>query len=316
MRRRAFLGAASAAMARRGAFAQATGPARIGWLTIARHPHIASFRLGMGDAGRTEGTDFVIVERYADGASERLPDLARDLDGAADIVVVSGQAAAIAAHRFVGRPVVVVSSDFLSLGIIASYARPGGNITGFDLAFERVAAKWPELLAEVVPATRRLAVFVVGPIEPPSSQFVAAAATAASLGIAAFAIDASDLAFARHFDDALARGASAVIVISNPTFGSARAGLLAAAAARRMPVVYENRDFPHEGGLMSYGPDLGSIFRRAALTVDRILRGAAPASIPVELPRQFELVINLRTARALGLNVPAALLARADEVIE
>jgi len=301
--------------------AQAPAPARIGWLTISPHPHIAAFRLGMRDAGRTEGRDFVIVERYGDGgSSQRLDAFARELEAGADIVIASGGAGVLAARRVIAHvPVVAISSDLHGLGVVASYAQPGGNITGFDLAFDQVAAKWPELLVEVCPATRRIAVFVSDEpttATPSARQFAAAAATAQRLGVAAFAVVAVDLAFARHIAAAAARGADGAVVTSNPAFSAARAGFIAAAGERRLPAVYENRIFPEDGGLMSYGPNLGDIFRRAALTADRILRGAAPASIPVELPTQFELVINRRAAHALDLAIPPAILARADAVIE
>ncbi len=245
-----------------------------------------------------------------------MPSLAHALaSDALDVVVTSGSAAGQAAYSAIKiTPIVFVTSDPIGLGLVHSLARPGGNMTGFDLAFSEVASKWPELMVELLPSARRFAVIVANEASS-RSQFEAVAASAAHLGRDAFMVMGEDLDFERHFA-AIAERAEAAMVTSTPTLEPGFATLIAAANARRVPTLYQNRTWTAAGGLLSYGPDLAVIFERAGRVVGRILRGEPPDNIPVERPTRFQLAINLKTAQAIGLAIASTLLARADEVIE
>jgi ABC-type uncharacterized transport system substrate-binding protein len=319
VRRRAFILLAAGCWAAPifASFAQERTVKRIGWLTTAPHPFLQSFRRGLTVAGYVEGQDIQIVYSYAEGKAERLPALARALaDHTVDIVVASGGAAAQAAHREIkATPVVFVTSDPVALGLVQSLAHPGGNMTGFDLAFNEVASKWVEFMVELLPSARRFAVIAASD-QSSRSQFDSIAASATRLGREAFMVIGDDLDFERHLDEIAKRGADAAMVTSTPTLDPGLATLIASANARRLPTLYQNRDWTWAGGLISYGPDLAVVFQRVALAVDRILRGQDPASIPVERPTRFQLVINTKTAKALGIAIPPSLLAQADEVIE
>jgi len=319
MRRRDLIPLLVAAWSVRGVASAAQEHAlkRIGWLSAAPHPFLKAFQRGLSVAGYVEGKDVQFVYSYADGKVERLPALAEELaNSAVDIVVTSGSAAGQAARRAIKTtPVVFVTSDPVGLGLVRSLAHPGTNMTGFDLAFNEVASKWVEFMVALLPSAKRFAV-IASSEQGSQDQVAAIKTTAARLGREVLVVIADDLDFEHHLDEIAKWGADGAMVTSTPTLDPGLTKLIAAANLRRLPTLYQNRDWPRAGGLVSYGPDLAVVFQRAALVVDRILRGEKPANIPVERPTKFQLVINLKTAQALGITVPQSLLAQADEVIE
>jgi putative ABC transport system substrate-binding protein len=318
MNRRAFVGALAAGVASssRRAHAQADRQVRVGWLSPGRHPFIEVFRQGMRALGYVEGRNLVIEERYAEGNNERLPALARELIGTnVHVVVASGGAATrAAAHAAPALPVVGFAGDLLAAGLVRSLAHPGGNVTGFNTLGPDLAVKWLELFKPAVPKLTRVAVLFDA---APGRQRQQAEATALRLGLQLVTLQARD---GDEIDRAFARAArehcGGIVVSASPVFAGLKQQIVALAEKHRIPAMYEHRDFVEAGGLMSYGPDLRDVFRRAATYVDRIVKGARPADLPVEEPTKFELVINLKTAKALGLTIPPSLLARADQVIE
>ena len=296
--------------------AQQRRPKRIAWISEAPHPFVVPFRGGLADAGLVEQRDFVISTHY-DGSPQRLAEMALSFDaGAADIVVASGGAAVDAARQQITSvPLFIVTNNTVGLGLVFSLARPGKNVSGFDLATDEFAPKWLEQMAELLPNSRRVAV-LMGEERETRSQFEAISAAAPSLKREVFPVVATDGDFNRVFADVVAGGASGAIACSYPPFAVQRQALITAAAGARVPVCYPNRIFTMDGGLISYGPDFSVVFRRVGILVARIVRGEPPEMIPVERPAQLELVVNLRSARAIGHVVPELLLGRADEVIE
>jgi putative ABC transport system substrate-binding protein len=265
------------------------------------------------ELGWIEGENLVIELTYADGHPERLPGLAAVLARVPyDLIVVSGsdavEAAREAIHSF---PIVGISS---AVGMGGSLARSEGNLTGIALLFDEVASKWLELLVEAVPRAQRIgAVFDPGGAQ----QFSAVAVTAERLGRSVLPLRIDNVDMIRTaLERARSEKLDGLIFISSPIFTANAARVVELAHATRLPAIFEARVLAAQGGLMSYGPDLNKAFRRAGFYVDRILKGTKLADLPIERPTRFELVINLKTAKALGLEVPATLLARADEVIE
>jgi putative ABC transport system substrate-binding protein len=292
-----------------------TKRARIGWFTVAPHPYIDGFRRGLTELGWIEGENLVIEPIYADGHPERLPGLASVLARVPyDLVVASGSDAVEAARAAIQSiPIVGVSS---SLGTGGSLARSEGNLSGIALLFDEVATKWPELLIEMAPRVQRICV-LFDPSLSGERQSEAVGTTATKLGKTLLPIridnvdaipDALERARGERFDG--------LIVIASPMFTANATRLVELVQRTGLPAVYEARVLVDHGGLMSYGPNINEAFRRAASYADRILRGARPADLPIERPSRFELVINLKTAKTLGLDVPPSLLARVDEVIE
>jgi putative ABC transport system substrate-binding protein len=291
---------------------------RVGWLTIARNPQIESFRAGMRNLGYFEGRNLIIDERDADGSPERLTPLVTDLARQKiDVVVAIGGAAARAA-REVGKltPIVFLTNNSVGQGLVDSLARPGGNLTGLELMSSDISTKWLELIGELLPhASRFVALEFEASANDAQIQPLLSASRTTGKQVAISSVpDAADLA--RSFEVASRTNAQGMIVLSNATFHAHRKRIVDLAAQFRLPAIYEHRDFVLAGGLMSYGPDLNVVFRRLGSYVDRILKGEKPADLPVEQPTKFELVINLKTARSLGIAIPPTLLARADEVVE
>ena len=298
---------------------------RIGWLALnsaETTPHqFTAFRQGLSELGWVEGRNVLIEARRADGRPERLPALAAELVRLeVDVIVAAGSAptqAARAATRSI--PIVMAaSSNALAEGFVASLSRPGGNVTGMTfMAGAEIAGKQLQLLRELSPAAALIAVLA----NPDNASH---AAFAAHLQAAAAALKARlQLLHARtpvEFDAdfaAMAReGAAALLVLTDGLFYGQRGRLVELAAKARLPSMYSQREFAEAGGLVCYGPSLVEMVRRATTHVDKILRGAAPGEIPVEQPTKFELVINLKTAKAQGLTIPHSLRLRADEVIE
>ena len=328
MKRREFIAAVGAGLlaAPLVAGAQQAGRVhRIGYLTgglSTDRPHlIEAFRQGLRELGWVEGQNIVIEYRYAEGRFDRLPDLAAELVRLkVDIIVAVATPASAAAKNATGTiPIVGISlGDPVGTGLIASLARPGGNITGvsYSVGVETIG-KGLELLNEIVPNVRWVAILSNpgNPLHAPAVRDLKVAAR--SLGEQLQLLDARG---PTEFDGAFAAMAKervgGLFVVADTMFNLHRARLVELAAKSRLPAAYGTRDAVESGGLMSYGPSLPDLFERGATYVDKILKGAKPADLPVEQPTKFELVINLKTAKTLGLNVPLSLQAGADEVIE
>ena len=298
---------------------------RIGYLTagsVTANPRVLeAFRQGLRDLGWVEGQNIVIEYRSAEGRADRLPDLAAELVRLkVDVIVAAPTGAALAARNATGTvPVVGVSlTEPVGLGVIGSLARPGGNVTGVSYSVGAdIFGKDLELLKEVVPKVRRVAVLSNpdGPAQPLIISNIKSAAR--PLGLQLLLLDArAPRDFAGAFAAMARERVGALFVVTDPMFIPYRARLADLAAKNRLPSIFTQRADVEAGGLMSYGPDFPDMYRRAATYVDKILKGAKPADLPVEQPTKFELVINLKTAKALGLTIPPSLLARADEVIQ
>ena len=272
----------------------------------------------MAELGHREGGDFLIEERDADGRMELLPQVAAELvDSGIPIIVAVGSSAALAAWGATRSvPIVTLAGDPVRYGMAESFARPGGNVTGLGLLNLDFAPKWLEILHEVEPSVTTVAVLVdnatAGVV-----QFDILTSAAKTLGkkLVRLQVDGPE-GFKPALAAARREGAGAMIAVSSPLFHGYKQRLIAAAAEYRLPAMYEHSDFTTNGGLLSYGPDFRAIFRRLASYVDRIAGGAKPGDLPLEQPTKLELIINLQTAKALGLAIPPTLLARADEVIE
>ena len=323
MRRRdLLLLAAGAAMTRNPALAESNTP-RIGFVQVGlrqdNQGHLDAFRENLAALGWTDGSNIAVLDRWAEERAERLPGIVEELirSGVA-ILVTAGTPATLAAKRASATiPIVLVGvDDPVALGVVASLAQPRGNVTGLSLSSSEVIAKRFQLLQELVSGLRRVAVIVRGdPGIEQKLQDIRADATQMRiepLMLQAGTGTALELAFARLRSERC----EAVYVASGPLGPAKRAQLIALAANSRLPAIYSFRVFPVDGGLMSFGADYRDLFRRAAGFVDKILKGAKPADLPVEPPRKFDLTINLKTAGGLGLTIPPTLLARADEVIE
>ena len=296
---------------------------RIGWLgSVAAIPHLEeAFRQRLHELGRVEGQNIVIDYRFAGGEFDRLPDLAAELVRLnVNIIVAAATPSSVAAKKATDTvPIVMIAAgDPVGVGLIKSLARPGGNVTGlsFSVGMETFG-KGLELLKEAVPHARRVAV-LSNPSNPNQPLAISGISSAAkSLGVELQLLEARDgNQFGGAFEAIAKERASALLVVPDTIYIINRKRLADLAAASRLPVAYGYKEHVEAGGLISYGPSLSDLWRRAAIFVDKILRGAKPADLPVEQPTKFELVINLKTAKALSLTIPPTLLARADEVIE
>lgn len=296
-------------------------PARVGVLlfsTPVGDANLAAFRRGLAELGYVEGRNLELLYRYADGRPERLPALAAELAALSPdlIFAMGGDVAPFARTATSTIPIVVaVSNDPVQAGLVASLARPGGNVTGVTFISSDLAAKRLQLLKEAAPGISRVAVLWNPDHVDPEYRETQAAGRV--LGIRIQSLEA------RHPDDfdaafraAAAEGAQALVVVSSRLTTFNRQRIIAAAARQRLPIVSGWGPWAAEGALMSYGPDLDAIVRRAATHVDRVLKGANPAQVPIERPTMHELVINLRTARTLEMSLPAPLRAQATRVIE
>jgi putative ABC transport system substrate-binding protein len=279
-----------------------------------------AFRDGLKETGFIEGANVSIQYRYANGRRDRLPELAAELlrDGAA---VIAGNSLAAEATKGLTAtvPIVFVTSDDpVERGLVASLARPGGNATGFTFfGGGQLAAKRVEILHELTPSTAVIG-FLVDPNFPGSRPDLAdSKAAAVALGLRLVVAEASGRAeFAHAFTTILEAGAGALIVAGSPSFSSQRSTLIELSARHALPTIYDLRRFVDEGGLASYSGSFTDAYRQAGIYAGRILKGARPADLPVQQPSKIDLVINLKTAKALGLTVPPLLLVEADEVIE
>jgi len=322
MDRRAFVAGLGAVLAApRAAEAEQTGKVyRIGFLRAGQPPttFVEAFQQGLRARGYIDGRNVVIEYRFTDGSFDELPRLAAELVRFnVDVIVASSAPAAFAARSATTKvPIVFVGVyDPLEIGLVTSLAHPGDNVTGLSQSSTDLGGKRLELIKELVPKLRRVAILWHPANLTNLVQKKGAEAAARTAGVDTKAVPIQDPnQFASAFEDA--RGVDGLMQMEDPLFTTHRRQLAELAIRSRLPAIYSIREFVDAGGLMSYGADYADLYRRAATYIDKILKGAKPAELPVEQPTKFELVINLKTAKALGLTVPPPLLARADRVIE
>jgi ABC-type uncharacterized transport system substrate-binding protein len=297
-------------------------PRRIGVLLVARSPEhkdVQQFRQGLRDAGYVEGRDVVIEWRSANGDYAQVPALAADLvQRKVDVVVVEGTLATQALKRATSTiPIVMaVVADPVGSGLVANLAHPGANVTGLSMMITDLTAKRLQLLKETIPRLTRLAVLwnPATPYHPKVVEDLKAVAPSLSIELAFVGVRTTEQ-LGPAFSTVSQAHVQAVYVINDAFFFNHRTTLLKLASKARLPVIYEERNFPDTGALMSYGPNIEDLYRRSAGYVDKILKGAKPGDLPIEQPTKFELVVNLKTAKALGITIPQSILLRADEVI-
>jgi putative ABC transport system substrate-binding protein len=295
---------------------------RIGFLNPASPapmgPMLEAFRQGLREQGWIEGQSLAIDYRWAHGDPQRIQALAADLvQLKVDVIFTTGtHPIRVVKEATSTIPVVfVVLVDPVATGLVTSFARPGGNLTGLASQFEDLITKQPQLLKEALPAVSKIA--MVHRPETAPGLLSAAEKAARNVGFSVRTFKVADVPQYEHALRLAQRDrCGAIIVLPSPIFSSQRGRLIELAAQYRLPAIYEFKEFVQDGGLMSYGPNMARMFRGAASYVDRILRGTRPGDLPIERPTTFELAINLRTAKALGLTIPPSVLGRADAVIE
>jgi putative ABC transport system substrate-binding protein len=325
VRRRAFIaalgGAASWSLAARAQ--QPANVATVGYLgaysQAIQKPWTAAFVQRLHELGWIEGRTIAIEYRWAEGRAERFTEIADEFVRLkVNLIVTGGTAPVLAAKRATSAiPIVfATAADPLGTGIVTSLAKPGGNITGLSLQWTDLAAKRLELFREVVPGLSRLAILANADASGAMLEMAEVGATARSLGVASIRLEfrqAEDIATALA---GIRSRADALFVCGDPLANTHRAQINAMALSAKIPTMYASREYVEAGGLISYGASFADLYRRAADYVDKILRGAKPGDLPIQQPTKFDFVINLKTARGLGLTVPPTLLARADDVIE
>jgi len=299
---------------------QAMKVPRIGILFIGGRdqPHLEAFKQGLRERGYTEGKNIVLDYRYAEGNNDRLPQLATELiRDKVDVIVTTASVSAVAARRATKTiPIVMTTGNPLESGLAASLAKPGGNVTGLTVLSADLSGKRVELLTEAFPKTTRIAA-----LQSPQDFEAGAGYKETQEAAKAFSLRLHpvEVQSANDFEPAFAQmnkaRETALLVILSPmiTFNSRR--IVELALKYRLPGMYPTKQFAEEGGLMAYGPVIADLYRRAAIYVDKILKGANPAELPVEQPIKFELVINLQTAKQIGVTIPPSVLTRADRVI-
>jgi putative ABC transport system substrate-binding protein len=303
---------------------QPRGMPRVGFLSFASTnsfpARVEAFRAGLRELGFVGGQTIAIDWRWAEGRDDRLPGLAEELVRLkVDVIVTHGVAATLAARRATAAiPIVIASADDpVATGLVESLARPGGNVTGLSVMALDLSGKRLEMLKEAIPRLRRLAVLrnPTNPVSVPELKETQVAARA--LGSQIQSLEAADpRGFAGAFSAMTRERAGALTVLSDAMFLDRHTQIVGHATKSRLPAIFWTREFPQAGGLMSYGPNVADLWRRSATYVDKILKGAKPADLPVEQPTRFELVVNLKTAKALGLTIPQSVLIRADRVIQ
>jgi putative ABC transport system substrate-binding protein len=303
---------------------QATKVPRIGVLLsssqLSHSTYVEALLQGLRELGYAEGRNITLEYRYGDGKPDRLPKLAAELVGLnVDLIVTSGTPTTRAAQQATRTIPIVMTLVGDPKRFVASLAKPGGNITGLTQLSVELDGKRLELLTEALPKVSRVAVLfdparsvgVIGPLQPTRK-----AAEALGVKLLPLELRAPNPDFEGAFRTAKREHVGALLVAPGPAIDLHRKRVVDLAATSRLPAMYGSREFVDLGGLMSYGPSYPDLFRRAATYVDKILKGARPAEIPVEQPTKFELVISLKTAKTLGLTIPPATLARADQIVE
>jgi putative ABC transport system substrate-binding protein len=296
---------------------------RIGIITFGFEPSsrpVEAFRQALCDHGHVEGKNIAFEYRFAKGQIDTLPTLAAELVGLnVDVIVTEGTPTAVAVKRATTSiPIVTAAvTDPVRLGLITSFARPGGNVTGVTFAVGDRAGKQLQLLKEIAPNAKLVAVIHNAARTDMAERLAEAKAAAQSLG---FSLQLTAVRSPADLDAALdsvmSARADAFTTLGDGMLWGNRKRIVDFAAKIRLPAVFPEREFAESGGLLAYGPDLASNFRRAAAYVDRILKGVKPADLPVEQPTKLELVVNLKTAAALGIKIPPAVMVRADEVLQ
>ncbi len=305
---------------------QAAKVARLGYLAADRaaNPHLQeAFRQGLRELGYVEGRNLVIEYRDAEGKLEKFPALAAELVAfKVDVIVASGTLAALAAKEATRTLPIVFSpaADPVASGLITSLARPGGNVTGLSLLYSELVGKWLEQLKQAIPGVSRVAIlWQPGAFGERAEKDMLKGAEVAARALRVqleFVEARGPENFDRAFSEMTRARADALTVLSSNMFVSERRRLVDLAAKNRLPAMYNVREYVDSGGLIAYGPNLADLYRRAATYVDKILKGANPGDLPVEQPTKFELVINIKTAEALGITIPQSVLGRADQVIQ
>jgi len=284
-------------------------------------PRLSAFTQALADLGWTDGRNVRTDLRWGGGDANRMRALAQELVGLQPDIILTHTTSATAALQRETRTIPIVLAgvgDPVASGLVAALNRPGGNITGFAHFEASLAGKWLELLSEIAPGLKRAAMMFNPDINPVSLYFMPSFETAArSLKVEAITAPVHDDIEIETAIIALGRDPGGGLVVTSDAFVVAhRVPIILAAARNNVPAVYIASDYVRDGGLLSYAPDSVDLFRRAATYVDRILRGAKPGDLPVQFPTKFEMIVNLKTAKALGLAVPPSILLRADEVIE
>jgi len=324
-RRELMLLLGGAMMAARAVRAQQKAMPVIGWLSSASPgpfaPFVAAFRQGLSETGYVEGQNVAIEYRWAEGRFDRLPALAADLVGRkVDVIATSGGTSPALAAKGATSTIPIVfetGADPVEKGLVASFARPGGNLTGFSILTAELMPKRFELISEMVPQAKMIAL-LANPNNLAAERMmrdVQEAARAKGVQLHILKTGAED-EFEAAFAALVQSHAGALLVGNDPFFFSRRKELVALAARHAVPAMYEWREFVEAGGLISYGTSFAAVNRQVGVYAGKILKGAKPADLPIQQPTRFELIINLSTAKALGLTVPHSILARADEVIE
>jgi putative ABC transport system substrate-binding protein len=293
---------------------------RIGVLANTEGPTWDGLRRGLRDLGYVEGRNLAMEWRWAEGRAERFADFAIELaQSKVDLIVTSSNQAALAAKKATSSiPIVMaLGANQVKLGLVESLARPGGNITGLSNIAPDLLGKRLELLKEIAPKVARVAVLLnpANPIEPLVFREILTAAAVVGVEVQSIEVLTPD-DYPAAFAAVTSSRANALFVYANPVNYKHRQLITDFALTNRLPGVYEERIFIEAGGLLSYAPSFPDMGRRAATYIDKILRGAKPGELPIEQPTKFELVINAKTAKSLGLTIPKSLLLRADEVIE
>jgi putative tryptophan/tyrosine transport system substrate-binding protein len=324
--RRRLLVALGASALPLGAFAQPRKVPVVGYMSPVvpqnnTDPRFEAFRQGMRELGYVEGKDYRLEVRWGEGKLERMPALAAELVKLKVDVLVAATSPSVLAARQATRtiPIVMpVSSDPVGDGIVASLARPGGNITGLSLMAPELGKKRLQLLKEVLSKqSRRVAVLWNPAYKGMNARFQDAQKTAPTIGMDVRSLEVSDPRQMEAAFDAVSRERpDGLLLLADPLTLSMRARIVEFARENKLPAIYETRDFVEAGGLMSYGPNVAEQYRRTAAYVDKILKGARPGDLPIEQPAKIELLVNLKTARALGISIPNSIRQTADQVIE
>ena len=303
---------------------QSQKPFRLGYIATvaadAGNPNFQAFRRGLRDLGYVEGKNILIEHRSVEGRTERIPNLVNDMVQLKVDIIVSAMSAAIQGAKETTKtiPIVMIAArDPVKSRFVASLAQPGGNITGVTRVTEELAGKRLELLKETVPQVTKIGVLqqVHATTSLDAMNDYEAAAHGLNLTVHSLPVRDPDLDFTPAFRDGAKERVSALITVTTPLFVRRAKRITELAIKHRLPSMFEGSEYPDAGGLMSYSGNDAETFRRAAAYVDKILKGAKPADLPVEQPTKFELVINLKTAKQIGITIPPSVLARADKVI-